>query len=254
MQLRTNEIMAWCVTGWPPVTSSQSRTGFLAPAHRCDLALAHRCDADTPSTFCALPSPSPAMVIFDLDFTLWHRPRFRSGPPFELTGDGSSIRASCGSELFLYPAAGRALQRLDAAGVPVAVASRTHRERWALEWLSMLQVEPGGRTVADVIGLSPVVIRDGTKSLHVQEIARRSAVAVPDMLFFDDNHADVQSVRKLGATSVLCPAASRRMGHGGLTDALFMEGLQRWSQDHAMRTGGNAKRDRDSRRETRLIY
>ena len=110
----------------------------------------------------------------------WHRPRLRGGSPFTPVDDGfGGIKSSCGQLLDLYPASRRALLELSDAGVPVAIASRTHREAWARQWLEMLRLEPGGRTTADVIGSSPIVIQDGPKPLHLKEIERRTVRRLP---------------------------------------------------------------------------
>ena len=110
----------------------------------------------------------------------WHRPRLRGGSPFTPVDDGfGGIKSSCGQLLDLYPASRRALLELSDAGVPVAIASRTHRAAWARQWLEMLRLEPGGRTTADVIGFSPIVIQDGPKPLHLKEIERRTVRRLP---------------------------------------------------------------------------
>ena len=70
----------------------------------------------------------PSLVIVDLDHTLWRRPRFRRGPPFTPINDGlGGVRAADGRTLDLYDGARRALLRCSEAGVPVALASRSHR-------------------------------------------------------------------------------------------------------------------------------
>ena len=110
----------------------------------------------------------------------WHRPRLRGGSPFTPVDDGfGGVKSSCGQLLELYPASRRALLELSDADVPVAIASRTHRAAWARQWLEMLRLEPGGRTAADVIGSSPVVIQDGPKPLHLKEIQRRTVRRLP---------------------------------------------------------------------------
>ena len=110
----------------------------------------------------------------------WHRPRLRGGSPFTPVDDGlGGIKSSCGQLLELYPASRRALLELSDADVPVAIASRTHRGAWARQWLEMLRLEPGGRTAADVIGSSPIVIQDGPKPLHLKEIQRRTVCRLP---------------------------------------------------------------------------
>ena len=139
----------------------------------------------------------PALVVFDLDFTLvriqirtlrpsrqpsepcvlwqWHRPRFRGGPPWTPIDEGfGGVKSSSGELLNLYPAARTALLELSDADVPVAIASRTHRPKWARQWLELLSLEPGGRTAADVISL--IVIQDGPKPSHLKELRRRTVL------------------------------------------------------------------------------
>lgn len=109
-----------------------------------------------------LQPQSPRLVVADLDFCLWRRPRFQK-PRFEPTDDGGLI-SECGKKLQLYPGARSALLRLSAADIDIAVVSRTHRKDWARQWLSLLKLDES-RTVSDVICCS--VMRDGAKSLHV---------------------------------------------------------------------------------------
>jgi len=134
-------------------------------------------------------SPPPSLVVFDLDFTLWQRPRFRGGPPFEaVDGGAGGVRASCGATLYLYPAARRALAALADARCPVAIASRTHRANWARQWLGMLTIDES-RTVDDAINGWPVVVQDGPKRGHLQRISDMSGVPLNEFLFFDDDLA-----------------------------------------------------------------
>ena len=167
-----------------------------------------------------LVSSAVRLVVADLDFTLWRRPRFRTGPPF-VAIDGGGVRSACGKTLALYDGARQSLARLSDAGIPVAIVSRTHRELWARQWLSLLQVDSSGRTVMDVVGAYPIVIRDGSKDLHLREVSRRSGISVCDMLFFDDSERDVLAVERLG-----CPAVHCSNGQG-LTLELLEEGLRR---------------------------
>ena len=65
------------------------------------------------------------MVVFDLDFTLWHPELYQlsSGTPFTAAADGCVLTAR-GERLDLFPAARSALVELADTGVPVAIASR----------------------------------------------------------------------------------------------------------------------------------
>tara|TARA_B110001452_G_scaffold17976_1_gene14643 strand:- start:205 stop:819 length:615 start_codon:yes stop_codon:yes gene_type:complete len=181
-----------------------------------------------------------SLVVFDLDFTLWHRPRFRAGrgPPWTVEDGGlGGVRSATGDLLYLYPASRRALLELSDAEVPVAVASRTHRGQWARQWLELLRVEPGGRTVADVVGRGPVVIRDGPKPNHLREIERQSGVPLERMLFFDDDRADVERAEAIGCTAVHVAALDRRRGRCGLTDEHFRDGMRRHAARWAAAAG-----------------
>ena len=166
----------------------------------------------------------PELFVFDLDHTLINRPRFRKGPPFQRVDDGlAGVASACGATLDLYPGARSALLRCADAGCDVAIVSRSHRQAWVRDWLGMLRVDPE-RTVLQVVAPSSVVIRDGKKSVHVRELQRRTRVAYEDMLFFDDNAADVAEVALLGVTTVHC-------GDGrGLTSSHFDDGLARFIQ------------------------
>lgn len=121
-----------------------------------------------------------------------------------MDGGFGGVKSSCGQLLELYPASRRALIELSDAGVPVAIASRTHRAAWARQWLEMLRLEPGGRTAADVIG-STIVIQDGPKPLHLKEIRRRT-VRTPPLLARPPPTACTLSL--LGSAAH-CPALGR---------------------------------------------
>jgi magnesium-dependent phosphatase 1 len=168
-----------------------------------------------------------ALAVVDLDFTLWHRPRFRRGPPWSSSADG--VVAADGTALTLYPGARQALAALHAANVPVAVCSRTHRPQWALEWLRMLRVSDDdaeeGLTASDVIGAAPIVIRDGSKRTHLREICHRAGLPLDrKIVFFDDKLADCREVEELGVTAVHC--------EDGLTVPLLLDGARRAASDN----------------------
>ena len=188
----------------------------------------------------------PSLVVLDLDHTCWNRPRFRAGPPFTPVNAGlAGITSASGETLDLYPGARRTLMRLRDAGVPVALASRSHRKNWALEWLRMLRVD-GDTTFESVVSPSPILIRDGSKAEHVREIHRRTSVEFDEMLFFDDNVHDVARVEQLGCTVVHCA------GGRGLTEALFDEGLARWqARPHTAAAVGDGRRGPGRRRRHR---
>ena len=190
--------------------------------------------------------PMPKLVVFDLDFTLWKPELYQlsSGSPFKASSDGCVV-TSRGERLDLFPAARTALRQLADAGVPVAIASRASEVAWAQEIMRLLRVDKG-RTVADVIGSSPVVIQGGSKVKHLKHIASESGVPLPEMLFFDNERTNIAEVEKIGPTCVYCPR--------GMTDKLFGEGMSvhvanRASTRLAAAASGSGRSRRGSRRE-----
>ena len=159
----------------------------------------------------------PKLVVFDLDFTLWHPELYQlsSGPPFKPCSDGCVLTAR-GERLDLFPAARGALCELADAGVPIAIASRASEVTWALEIMRLLRVD-GTRTLANVIGSAPIVIQGGSKVKHLKHIAAETGIALGDMLFFDNERTNIQEVEKIGPTCVYCPR--------GFKDGVYREGL-----------------------------
>ena len=176
----------------------------------------------------------PQLVCFDLDFTLWQPELYQlsSGSPFKGCKDGSVLTAR-GERLDLFPAARAALAELDDAGVPIAIASRASEVSWAMEIMRLLRVDKK-RTMADVIGSSPVVIQGGSKVHHLKHVSSEAGVPLSEIVFFDNERTNIAEVEKLGCTCVYCPR--------GLKDGVFREGL-------ALHLGTRAKDRRRSRRD-----
>lgn len=111
-------------------------------------------------------------------------------------------------------------------GIPVALVARTHpAQKWSTEWsnglLNSLKVDDE-RTVMDVVGDMPLIMRDGCKASHVRSLARMTQVPFGEMLYFDDCYPDVCHVENLGVTAVHTL--------DGLTSALFKDGLRRYTE------------------------
>jgi len=167
--------------------------------------------------------PLPKCIVFDLDNTLWNRPRFKKGgQPFTPINDGlNGIHGTNGEILDLFPASRDTLRILNdyhnsvgsnndkeqsSGSISISLVSRTHRPQWSKEFINTLKVDQT-RTVADCI-VDPknnIIIRDGSKKLHVKEISQKMGIQPRDMLFFDDRKKDVMEVMELGAVAVLCP-------------------------------------------------
>ena len=162
-----------------------------------------------------------AVVVFDLDYTLWHPELYqlRSGPPFKACSDGCVLTAR-GERVDLFPAARGALRELSDAGIPVAIASRASERAWAEEIMRLMRVDEG-RSMADIIGDTPVVIQGGSKVKHLRHISHMSGVPLARILFFDNERTNIQEVEKIGPTCIYCPR--------GFKDGVFRDGLRQFA-------------------------
>jgi magnesium-dependent phosphatase 1 len=142
---------------------------------------------------------APALVVFDLDFTLWDCGGTWCDclrPPFHAGGRGE-VKDGWGSEVTLYPDILEILDALDRAGVPAAVASRTQEPTWADELLRLLGVHHR---------FAHHEIYPTRKTRHFASLRSRSGVPFEEMVFFDDEHRNIVDVSALG---VRCNLVSR---------------------------------------------
>ena len=85
-----------------------------------------------------------------------------------------------------------------------------------MEIMRLLRVDKR-RTVADVVGSSPVVIQGGSKVKHLKHIASETGVPLHEILFFDNERSNIAEVEKIGPTCVYCPR--------GMKDGVYRDGL-----------------------------
>uniref|UniRef100_A0A7S1BPN2 Magnesium-dependent phosphatase-1 n=1 Tax=Corethron hystrix TaxID=216773 RepID=A0A7S1BPN2_9STRA len=183
----------------------------------------------------------PKLVVFDLDYTLWRPELYQLDHPILplqsiKEGIGGALTAS--NEIVdLFPAARRVLCDLHQKQIPVAIASRTHLEKVALQLLSTIMVD-GETSVANVIGDMPVIIRGTSKDSHFRTIRDRSGISFVDMTFYDNELLNIEDVQnRLGVHSVYCPY--------GITDKIWESGMT----DFVSKRGMGSKRD--SKRRSR---
>ncbi|KAI9177045.1 hypothetical protein LWI28_010387 [Acer negundo] len=143
----------------------------------------------------------PRLVVFDLDYTLW---------PFYCECRSKREMPS------MYPNAKGILHALKDKGIDVAVASRSPTPDIANTFLHKLSI--------DSIFVAKEIFSSWThKTDHFQRIHSRTAVPFNSMLFFDDEDRNIQSVSKMGVTSIL-------VGKGVNLGAL-RQGLTKFSQN-----------------------
>uniref|UniRef100_A0A8C6X8I3 Magnesium-dependent phosphatase 1 n=1 Tax=Naja naja TaxID=35670 RepID=A0A8C6X8I3_NAJNA len=121
----------------------------------------------------------PALVVFDLDYTLW--PFWvdtHVDPPFHKKSDGS-VQDRNQQPVHLYPEVPEVLQQLDSEGIAMAAASRTGEIQ-------------GARQLLDLFGLN---------RYFATPKSTLSGIPFHRMLFFDDESRNIHDVGTLGSTS-----------------------------------------------------
>ncbi|XP_042496918.1 magnesium-dependent phosphatase 1 [Macadamia integrifolia] len=145
----------------------------------------------------------PRLVVFDLDYTLW---------PFYCECRSKREMPS------LYPHAKGIMYALKDKGVDIAIASRSPTSDIAKTFIDKLGIQ--SMFVAQEIFSSWT-----HKTEHFQKIHRRTGVPFNSMLFFDDEDRNIDTVSKMGVTSIL-------VGNGVNLGAL-RQGLTEFTQNSA---------------------
>ena len=212
--------------------------------------------------------PFPQIVVFDLDFTLWPfwvdthlQPPFRrvartklhpNTPIVDVRNndderltlsniskddyhyDNTEIVDSRNHIIKLYPDVRKIFHDLEKHKVTIAIASRTTSADDAEALLSILPSHPSlpykeNSTMWDLISTEHAEMYDKSKINHFRYIAKRSGVAFHDMLFFDDDDSNIDTVSSLGVTSIYLPEEA------GVNWKLYQKGLQLWRKQYYLR-------------------
>ncbi|KAL4555942.1 hypothetical protein LXL04_038576 [Taraxacum kok-saghyz] len=142
----------------------------------------------------------PRLVVFDLDYTLW---------PFYCECRSKREMPS------MYPHAKGILSALKEKGVDMAIASRSPTRDIA-------------ETFVDKLGIKSMFVAQeifsswSHKTEHFKKIQQKTQVSYDKMLFFDDEDRNIDSVSKMGVTSILV--------NNGVTIGAFREGLTQFSK------------------------
>jgi magnesium-dependent phosphatase 1 len=137
------------------------------------------------------------LIVFDLDLTLWHCGRMlwcdQLTPPLRLAQQGRVLSA-CGNQVSLCPEVPQLLDELDSAGHSLALASRTSAPDIAGQLLDLLGIDHH---------FPHRQIYPGDKTAHFHALHEETGVAFDDMLFFDDEPRNIDSVSRLGVAAHL---------------------------------------------------
>jgi magnesium-dependent phosphatase 1 len=167
--------------------------------------------------------PTPPLIVFDLDACCWYPEMYQlwgDSPPFTQTKDPGVLRTARGTPVRLLGDVRAIWRELHDSGIAVAVASRSDEPDWARECLRKYVVcDKSGATMWDVAQSGELVeIYKGSKQGHFRELHRKTAVPFTQMLFFDDDPANIRDVSSLGVTCVLTPK--------GVTRECFDQGMR----------------------------
>ena len=135
--------------------------------------------------------PHPKLIVFDLDFTLWNCGGMGIDCceyPFEQHHNGRIFGAK-GSEFLLYPDIRSLLDTIDKMQIPMSLASRTSRPKWARQLMEMFDIQDR---------FIHAQIYPGNKIKHFRKIQKLSGISFKDMIFFDDEERNIDDVSTLG--------------------------------------------------------
>jgi magnesium-dependent phosphatase 1 len=156
-----------------------------------------------------------SLIVFDLDLTLWHCGSAlwcdQLDPPLYRSADGR-VHSACRSEVRLFPDVPGLLDALSSGGFDLAIASRTDATDIAEELLELLGI-------ARHFPTSHRQIYPGDKTAHFHALRDETGLAFDEMLFFDDEPRNIESVSRLGVTA--------RLVHHGMTRT-DLEAVMRW--------------------------
>lgn len=138
----------------------------------------------------------PSLIVFDLDGCTWEPEMYMlSSEPRVHEG---VLCDSSGEEVYLLEGFLEAMSHLTShphfAGSEIALASRTHYSERADICLQHLQVD--GRPLQEHVAHQEIF--PGDKKSHFKSLKAKSGVHYHDMVFFDDQQRNCQSVGSLG--------------------------------------------------------
>eukprot|EP00729_Bicosta_minor_P021610 gene21610-25089_t len=170
----------------------------------------------------------PKMFVFDLDNCVWNPEMYQlwgsGGPPFVRNADNTcSSHGGSGEKVWLCGDVQAVWATIHTdpkyAESKIGIASCCDEPKWAAELLNKFEVVPG-KTLQDCVAYAQ--IHKGSKSGHFRELSRDSGIPVEDMVFFDDQRGNIQTVSAIGVTSILTP--------DGVEQKHFDQALEQYAQ------------------------
>jgi len=156
-------------------------------------------------------SSVPTLIAFDLDGTVWTPDMYElwgGGAPFTATNDPNQILDSKHVPVTLCGDIRGTLQMLrqDAtfSDTKVCYVSCTDEPTWAAECLELFKCDDG-TPLSKVVHAELNQIYKANKQTHFRQLQEATGIAFADMVFFDNEKHNCQSVSKLGVVCIHCP-------------------------------------------------
>jgi len=171
----------------------------------------------------------PKVLVFDLDGCVWYPEMYmlwggNGGSPFKHVDHGVLVDNS-GRKVELMANVREIMNNFKTdverwKNSKIAVASSCDEPSWARECIKIMTLGPEGHKLKDVFDPNLVEIYKSAKSTHLKAISKKTGVELKDMIFFDNERGNCQTVAKAGVTVVYTP--------DGVTKELFEEGLNKF--------------------------
>ncbi|XP_026277077.2 magnesium-dependent phosphatase 1-like [Frankliniella occidentalis] len=157
----------------------------------------------------------PKLIVFDLDYSLWpfYVQKHLVHPLLQNKGEIFDMRLR---PVKPYPEVPMILSELNEKGYELAIASRTSEIRGANQLIKLL----GWDKYFKYKEIYPT-----SKLKHFSKFCDASHYKYEEMLFFDDDHRNIQELSEVGVTCVLVPAGE------GVTKNLVEAGLELFAQN-----------------------
>ena len=169
----------------------------------------------------------PKVLVFDLDGCVWDPEMYElwggGGSPFKVLKNGNlSDRSGTIVRLLGDVRQIMAEFRTDTkwSGSVIAVASSCDEPSWARECIQKFPVGTDNQfTLKDIFAPNYIEIYKSSKDNHLKSIQEKceEGISFKDMIFFDNQYGNCQTVAKLGVTVVYTP--------DGVTRKAFDEGV-----------------------------
>jgi magnesium-dependent phosphatase 1 len=134
------------------------------------------------------------LFVFDLDFTLWDAGGGwcdTTNPPY--AWKNGKLLDSSGDWIRLYDDVIEILENLKAHKKFIVAASRTYQPVWAQDLLHLFDIDK----YFDLKEIYPT-----GKTKHFKRIQNHFRLPYSEMVFFDDEHRNIDEVGRLGVESV----------------------------------------------------